>query len=121
MQAVWEGVVDCINGGIVKEGLVGGVDVGDVVFLGVGSGSILITGGDGDDDDAWVGFCSVDDGDGSEVNGQSYIIMCLQCIAWYAILAAPKSRCEGHLTPLAVVRGNLSSSYGKTIAEEISS
>lgn len=74
MQAVWEGVVDCVDRGIVEEGLVGDVDVGDAVFLGVGAGSILITGGDGDDNDAWVGFCRVDYGDGSEVDGQSYNI-----------------------------------------------
>ena len=65
VEAVGQGVIDCVDGGVFEKGLVGGVDVGDVVLLGVGMGADRVTSGDGDNKYLWVCLCSIDDGDGA--------------------------------------------------------
>ncbi len=65
VEAVGEGVIDCVDGGVVEKGLVGGVDVGDVVLLGVGIGADRVTSGDGDNNYLWVRLCGIDDGYGA--------------------------------------------------------
>ena len=41
------------------------MDNGDVMRLGILLGSLLISGGDGGDDDVWMSFGRNDEGDGS--------------------------------------------------------
>ena len=65
VQAIGKRNVDGVYVGVVKEILVRLMDGGDVVLFGIVAGSCLISGGDGGDDDVWMRFCGVDEGDGS--------------------------------------------------------
>ena len=65
VEAVGKRVIDCVDGEVVEKGLVGCVDVGDVVLLGIGMGADRVTSSDGDNNYLWVRLCGIDDGDGA--------------------------------------------------------
>lgn len=65
MQAIGQRIIDGVNSRVVEQSLVSGMDDGDVMRLGITPGSLLVSGGDGGDDDVWMSFGGNDEGDGS--------------------------------------------------------